>query len=90
MTDDQLRTLEASACPGAGSCAGMFTANTMATVIETLGMMLPGMASGWIQETIGYKHFFIWIITSTIPAFIITKFIPLDAEFGKKKDNTSK
>ena len=62
----------------------------IATGFMALGMMLPGMASGWIQETIGYKHFFIWIITSTIPAFIITKFIPLDAKFGKKKDNTSK
>ncbi len=45
MTEDQLHNLESSACPGAGSCAGMFTANTMATVIETLGMMLPGTAS---------------------------------------------
>lgn len=45
MTAAQLQALECVACPGAGSCAGMFTANTMATVIETLGMMLPGTAS---------------------------------------------
>ena len=45
MTATQLKELECVACPGAGSCAGMFTANTMATVIETLGMMLPGNAS---------------------------------------------
>ncbi|MBI2167327.1 MAG: dihydroxy-acid dehydratase [Candidatus Omnitrophica bacterium] len=45
MTLAELRALECSACPGAGSCAGMFTANTMATVIETLGMSLPGSAS---------------------------------------------
>ena len=45
MTVAELRALECVACPGAGSCAGMFTANTMATVIETLGMMLPGTAS---------------------------------------------
>jgi dihydroxy-acid dehydratase len=45
MTLSELRALECVACPGAGSCAGMFTANTMATVIETLGMMLPGTAS---------------------------------------------
>jgi len=45
MTLAELRALECVACPGAGSCAGMFTANTMATVIETLGMMLPGTAS---------------------------------------------
>ena len=45
MTLEELRALECVACPGAGSCAGMFTANTMATVIETLGMMLPATAS---------------------------------------------
>ena len=45
MSLKELRALECAACPGAGSCAGMFTANTMATVIETLGMMLPGTAS---------------------------------------------
>lgn len=45
MTLAELQSLECVACPGAGSCAGMFTANTMATVIETLGMMLPGTAS---------------------------------------------
>jgi len=45
ITLSELKALECAACPGAGSCAGMFTANTMATVIETLGMMLPGTAS---------------------------------------------
>ena len=41
----ELTDLEACACPGAGSCAGMFTANTMAAAIEALGMSLPGAAS---------------------------------------------
>jgi len=59
----------------------------VATGIMALGMMLPGMISGWIQESIGYQHFFIWVMISTIPAFIITKFIPLDPEFGKKKQD---
>ncbi len=45
MTEKELGEMEAVACPGAGSCAGMFTANTMASVIETLGMMLPASAS---------------------------------------------
>lgn len=45
ITAAELHALECAACPGAGSCAGMFTANTMATVIETLGMSLPGSAS---------------------------------------------
>jgi MFS transporter, PAT family, beta-lactamase induction signal transducer AmpG len=57
----------------------------IATGFMALGMMLPGMFSGWLQEFIGYKYFFIWVMISTIPAFIITKFIPLDAKFGIKK-----
>ncbi len=57
----------------------------IATGIMALGMMLPGMISGWMQEMLGYKYFFIWVCLSTIPAFLLTKFIPLDPEFGKKK-----
>lgn len=57
------------------------------TAFMALGMMIPGMISGWLQELIGYQHFFIWVIIATIPAFIITKFIPIDATFGMKKDN---
>ncbi len=42
MSDEELRELEHVACPGAGSCGGMFTANTMAAVSEGLGLSLPG------------------------------------------------
>jgi len=42
---EQLRQIENHACPGAGSCAGMYTANTMASVSEALGIALPGSAS---------------------------------------------
>ena len=45
MSSDQLWDLECHACPGEGSCAGLFTANTMSAAIETLGMSLPGDAS---------------------------------------------
>ncbi len=45
MSDEDLNELEHAACPGAGSCGGMFTANTMAAVSEGLGMALPGSAS---------------------------------------------
>ncbi|MFO7699448.1 MAG: dihydroxy-acid dehydratase, partial [Acidimicrobiia bacterium] len=45
ITDAQLLELEQNACPGAGSCAGMFTANTMASVGEAIGMSLPGSAA---------------------------------------------
>jgi dihydroxy-acid dehydratase len=44
-TDEELDTLERSACPGAGSCAGMYTANTMASISEALGMAPLGSAS---------------------------------------------
>ncbi len=42
---EELHAIECRACPGAGSCAGMYTANTMASAIEALGMSLPGAAS---------------------------------------------
>ena len=45
MTDEQLRDLEARACPGAGACGGQFTANTMATVYEVMGISPAGSAS---------------------------------------------
>ena len=56
----------------------------LATGFMALGMMLPGMFSGWLQEIIGYKHFFVWVVLATIPAFIVAKFVPIDPEFGKK------
>jgi dihydroxy-acid dehydratase len=45
ITIEELLEIERAACPGAGSCAGMFTANTMASVGEAIGMSLPGSAS---------------------------------------------
>ncbi len=45
ISSDDLLEIERSACPGAGSCAGMFTANTMASVGEAIGLSLPGSAS---------------------------------------------
>jgi dihydroxy-acid dehydratase len=45
ITKEELRAIEVSAIPGAGACGGMYTANTMASAIEALGMSLPGGAS---------------------------------------------
>ncbi|HEV2068294.1 MAG TPA: dihydroxy-acid dehydratase, partial [Acidimicrobiales bacterium] len=45
ITEDELGDIERRACPSEGSCAGMFTANTMAAVAEALGMSLPGSAT---------------------------------------------
>jgi PAT family beta-lactamase induction signal transducer AmpG len=58
----------------------------LATGFMALGMMVPGMFSGWLQSFIGYKHFFIWVMISTIPGFLTLLLIPLDPEFGKKKE----
>ena len=54
------------------------------TGFMALGMMLPGMFSGWIQEQIGYQYFFIWVLIATIPGFILLPFLPIDKNFGKK------
>ena len=45
MTDGELHDIERAACPGAGSCAGMYTANTMSVCAEALGMALPASAT---------------------------------------------
>ncbi|NOZ62175.1 MAG: AmpG family muropeptide MFS transporter [Calditrichaeota bacterium] len=56
------------------------------TGFMALGMMIPGMISGWVQELIGYNNFFIWVLISTIPGIILCKFLPIDPEFGMKKE----
>ena len=58
----------------------------IATGFMALGMMIPGMISGGIQELIGYPNFFIWVLISTIPGIILVKFLPLDVEFGRKQE----
>jgi|TARA_Y100000310_G_scaffold345855_1_gene471496 dihydroxy-acid dehydratase len=45
ISKDDFHSIECQACPGAGSCGGMYTANTMASAIEALGMSLPGSSS---------------------------------------------
>jgi len=54
------------------------------TGFMALGMMLPGMFSGMIEEAVGYKLFFIWIILSTIPSFIVPALVKIPGGFGKK------
>ncbi|MBW7475416.1 dihydroxy-acid dehydratase [Paenibacillus oenotherae] len=45
LTDDELHEIECHVCPGAGACGGMYTANTMASAAEAMGMSLPGSSS---------------------------------------------
>ena len=55
------------------------------TGFMALGMMIPGMISGWIQEQIGYQHFFIWVMLCTIPGFVIVNFLKINPTFGVKQ-----
>ncbi|MFB4168476.1 dihydroxy-acid dehydratase [Virgibacillus sp. JSM 102003] len=45
IDDQELKAIECNACPGAGACGGMYTANTMASAVEAMGMSLPGSSS---------------------------------------------
>jgi PAT family beta-lactamase induction signal transducer AmpG len=55
------------------------------TGFMALGMMLPGMVAGWLQELIGYSHFFIWVMICAIPTLAIIPFLKIDKEYGIKK-----
>jgi PAT family beta-lactamase induction signal transducer AmpG len=57
----------------------------LCTGFMAAGMMLPGMASGWIQEQVGYPSFFLWVMVATIPGLVATAFIPLDAGEGRRQ-----
>ncbi|MFT3753224.1 MAG: MFS transporter [Paludibacter sp.] len=59
----------------------------MCTGFMALGMMLPGMVAGWLQDQIGYQHFFIWIMVLAIPTLAVIPFLKIDNEFGKKKND---
>ena len=54
------------------------------TGFMALGMMLPGMASGWIQERLGYAGFFTWVCFATLPSFIVAARVHIDPRFGRK------
>ena len=58
------------------------------TGFMALGMMLPGMWSGWVADLVGYQHFFVWVICSALPGFCIAMLLwrKVDADFGKKAE----
>ena len=58
----------------------------LCTGFMALGMMIPGMFSGWLQEFIGYQHFFIWVLFCTIPGLVMIKYLPIDPKFGKNTE----
>lgn len=59
----------------------------IATGFMALGMMLPGMVSGFIQEWLGYGGFFIWVVIAALPALLLLKYITYPADYGKKGTN---
>jgi MFS transporter, PAT family, beta-lactamase induction signal transducer AmpG len=54
------------------------------TGFMALGMMLPGMASGWIQSQLGYGNFFIWVCLCTLPSMAVAALLKIDPAFGRK------
>ncbi|WP_418262768.1 MFS transporter [Flavobacterium faecale] len=63
---------------------------SIATGFMALGMMLPGMLSGYIQEYLGYGNFFIWVFLATIPGLILSRFLIYPKDFGKKTEEKVK
>ncbi len=55
IDETELNQIECNACPGAGACGGMYTANTMAAAMEALGLSLPGSASNPAESEDKYK-----------------------------------
>lgn len=57
------------------------------TGFMALGMMVPGMFSGWLQELMGYQNFFFWVMLATIPSFVVAWLIPIQAGFGRREEH---
>jgi len=55
------------------------------TGFMALGMMVPGMWSGWLQEQLGYARFFGWVCIATLPAFAVVAFVRIPKGFGAKE-----
>ncbi len=56
----------------------------ISTAFMALGMMLPGMLSGYIQESLGYTNFFIWVMICCTATFLVSATLKIDPDFGKK------
>jgi len=59
----------------------------MCTGFMALGMMIPGMWSGWLQDQLGYLHFFGWVLIATIPSLAMTALIRVPEGFGRKESD---
>ncbi|MFG6486542.1 MFS transporter [Roseateles sp. BYS78W] len=57
------------------------------TGFMALGMMIPGMWSGWLQDHIGYVPFFGWVLVATLPSLVMAALIKIPDGFGRKDDD---
>lgn len=57
----------------------------LATGFMALGMMLPGLISGFMQEWLGYGGFFVWVVLASLPAILMLKIVKYPPDFGKAK-----
>lgn len=58
---------------------------SICTGISYLGLMLPGMVSGYVKDMVGYKTFFIIVMACCLITFVVTAFLKIDPDFGKKR-----
>ena len=58
---------------------------SICTGISYLGLMLPGMVSGYLKDMVGYRLFFIIVMACCAITFLVTAFLKIDPEFGKKE-----
>ncbi|MBC7942127.1 MAG: MFS transporter [Chitinophagaceae bacterium] len=56
----------------------------LCTGFMALGMMIPGMWAGWLQDELGYTRFFVWSCVATLPSFVATALVRIDERFGRK------
>jgi MFS transporter, PAT family, beta-lactamase induction signal transducer AmpG len=71
---------------GAGGGSLHKTAHyAICTGFMALGMMLPGMAAGWLQEQMGYTSFFIWCCVATLPGFAAAAWARIPRDFGREE-----
>ena len=58
---------------------------SICTGISYLGLMLPGMVSGYLKDILGYRHFFIVVMACCVITFLVTDYLKIDPDFGKKE-----
>ncbi|WP_291788522.1 MFS transporter [Cecembia sp.] len=62
----------------------------IATGFMALGMMIPGMASGFVQEWLGYEGFFLWVVFAAVPGLLMVKYVKYPYDYGKNKSKPTK